>query len=241
MPNCQEGFDEYVSLGTRRRPIRWDRTFSVARVDGDVAGYAEWRDLNDTWFLNHLCTRPSKQGLGIARSLVGCPPDSGQNPFRIELDVFNEEPAFTFYQHLGLQATSSSDWHFRSAAGIPAPGEDDNELISSSIPFFEKNMSTFGFSQIEVSWLGRPTTISLPSIKVARLADVRHFEDENFLAAIKAAIPTIERFAVICYPDAPANSADATLRSSRLSGLVPAQLPRAHNLTITRHRPGWNQ
>lgn len=214
MPNCQQGFDHYVRMGTTSNSLRWARQFSIAHSFDSPVGYAEWRTKESVQFLNHICTHPSAQGRGVARALINHRISDLAPTTAIELDVFSSEPAFAFYKMLGFETISTHHWLLRA---VPPTNDRQLEpLLSETTAHFKSEMRHFGFSRIEALWRGSPLTLSLPSPTLARLSAVRDFQDDDLLSAVSSAIPTVRQFAVIQPSNETVPGTEWTIPSSRL-------------------------
>lgn len=94
-----------------------------AYVDGDLAGYTEWRIFENSLFLNNIYIFPEYRGLGIGKSLLekhGNELLEEYGKSNITLDVFdNNAGAVRWYEKMGFVKQTSTYWYVGEQPSLP--------------------------------------------------------------------------------------------------------------------------
>jgi hypothetical protein len=83
----------------------------VATVKGTVRGAAEWRQLDDTLFLNGISVHPNHRGRGLGRGLLRRGLTRFDQLSHVALDVFGgNDSARRWYDRLGFRHEATRHW-----------------------------------------------------------------------------------------------------------------------------------
>lgn len=110
-----KGYEAYLeNLLTIPEEHRRVKLFG-AFVGDQLAGYTEWRILENSLFLNNIYVFPEFQGLGLGKSLLEEHGNTLMEEYRkssISLDVFkNNEKAVRWYEKVGFVKQESINWY----------------------------------------------------------------------------------------------------------------------------------
>lgn len=94
-----------------------------AFVDGQLAGYSEWRIFEKSIFLNNIYVFPEFQGIGIGKILLIKHGRKLMNKYEkmvMSLDVFeNNAEALRWYQRIGFEKENVTHWYLGEQTSIP--------------------------------------------------------------------------------------------------------------------------
>lgn len=188
--HCQPGYNQYaygiVASGSRH--------YWVAEDDGELVGFAEWREMEDTSFLNHICVSGRYRGAGIGRSLIG-QHLANKEIGSVALDVFVGEPAQEFYRGLGFTVVQRRRWMIRQRQWDPRDAV--STLDCSNVEQWRSEMNRFGFGKLLASWRGDTVSILFSSRHSVRLPSVDLVMDDALLESIHNLAPEVRRYATI--------------------------------------------
>ncbi|ESU71331.1 acetyltransferase [Geobacillus thermopakistaniensis] len=147
-----KGYSQYlkniVKISTLHRNIK----FFGAYIDGKLAGFTEWRILNDCVFLNNIYVSKAFRGRGIGEGLISeymFPLLKQFNKNKVSLDVFDfNKKAIDWYRRLGFIEEKKSHW-FLSELPIKNMNEPLNFIVED-YHIAEASHSIYHFSSFRI-------------------------------------------------------------------------------------------
>lgn len=187
-----KGYEEYLktllSIPEENRRIK----FYGAFVDGHLAGYSEWRIVEDGLFLNNIFVFPEYQGMGIGKLLLV---NHGKNLLDISgnsimsLDVFEHNTeALNWYKRLGFVRKHTTYWY----TGEQPSFANDNNAIRCYIenyPSAEAEHKTYNFSMLTCSTKEGVYQIGRLNDQFYRLQNMNALNDDDLLHCLYQSDP----------------------------------------------------
>ena len=149
---CQ-GVDRYLANLIAYPQFQQEHVWWGAWKGNDLAGYAHFRALPDSWHLNNIAVLPSSQGQGIGRLLWSRFYETArQRRFqRVTLDVESDnQPAIDWYHRQGLQVTSAV-WRYEKRIN-PDVHLAETQLCPRLVGWEQAEawQSLYGFSHFQI-------------------------------------------------------------------------------------------
>ncbi|MFZ7942310.1 MULTISPECIES: GNAT family N-acetyltransferase [Bacillaceae] len=143
--------NKWLTIAEKHRKVKFYGAFTGERL----AGYTEWRVLEEALFLNNIYVFPEYQGLRIGRTLLVEHGKQLLDQFgrtKISLDVFADNmAAINWYKKIGFVKIGSSNWYVREQTAVTDWKGPSGGCWIENYPNAESEQTAYGFSQLMCS------------------------------------------------------------------------------------------
>ncbi|MDR0138030.1 GNAT family N-acetyltransferase [Metabacillus idriensis] len=144
------GYDSFIS-SLLETPNYSPYSFYGAYIDNKLAGFVEWRKLENVLFLNNIYILPDYRSFGIGKKLFNTKQYllTNYEVSRIELDVFSwNEKAMQWYENLGFKPIKTDNWYIKKSLNKV---DIQEEFYVYNLPEAKCMHKDYGFSRLEIS------------------------------------------------------------------------------------------
>lgn len=216
----QKGIGKYVEDQLGGAGIRTAKNFLGAfdTCTNELLGFAEFSIEGDCRaHLSYITVAPHARRMGIGRGLIDAFVSSVPTVETITLDVFSENvPAIRLYEIMGFVTNRFSAWFLRDlpSASTTVPVRVGNwpQAVASH--------QRFGFSSFTVEMDGEVFYFGLLGAETLRTQSKCIFEDDDVLATLRGAFPTVDRVLLVLSdfePQSTVAGRDPVVVSNRMS------------------------
>lgn len=168
-----------------------------------LAGFSEWRDIGNTFFLNNIYVDSSIRGNGIGKHLINHGIDIARNRLKkdyISLDTFHHTAAHAWYKSLGFRTDYTFHWLVEDEISPPSSVHEEQYKIMNYSQY-KLCLDKFGFSTLTLMSHQKHVEIGVLGDKYYRIPDPALLSDNKLMNTL-ANLKICSKFLVLAPADA---------------------------------------
>ncbi|PFO04944.1 hypothetical protein COJ85_10615 [Bacillus sp. AFS076308] len=187
------GYEAYLRKQLKISEKNRRAKFYAAFIDDELAGYSEWRYLENSLLLNNIYVSPEYRGVGIGKFLLvkhGAQLLAEYKKSIISLDVFeNNTAAMSWYKKMGFVIEDTTSWYVGEQSFFPDTNSS-NECFIENYPNAEAEHKLFGFSMLTCKTRNGVYQIGRIKSQFYRLTSTNSLHDYDLLHCLYQLDPT---------------------------------------------------